>query len=141
MQTELLAKHAIQFVEERPTLHEQLENPLDVLNRLFGELDELRTELVVGQLPTVLDELTDVANYFATLEYVIYKIYGITPEQIVGHSHYKYVIRNGVKYEKSGYQNGTPAYVQQKRDVNRWESAKSRSQGAAVEQIIAGEQY
>jgi hypothetical protein len=141
MQTELLAKHAIQFVEERPTLHEQLENPLDVLNRLLGELHELRDELVIGQLPRVLDELTDVANYFATLEYVICKVYGITADQIVDHSHFKYVVRNGVKYEKDGYQNGIPAHVQQKRDVNGWASAQSRSHGATVEQIIAGEKY
>jgi hypothetical protein len=140
MQTEILAGHAVQFVKERPTLHGQLEDPLDVIDRLMGELQELRVEVVLGIRQRILDELTDTDNYFATLQYVMYSAYFFTDEEIIDHSHFKYKIRNHLKYPPEGYQNGTPAHVQQKRDVNRWAQA-STYDGATPEQILGNEWY
>jgi hypothetical protein len=139
MHLEQLAQHAIDFVTERPSLGQQLEDPLIALEKLIEELHELRPEIIAGNVRNILDELTDAENYFATLQYVLFKVYGFTADQIVQHSHYKYAIRNHLKYPPIGYQNGTPPDVQQKRDCNRWASAASR--GADPEQVLGGEYY
>lgn len=142
MQTELLVQPAINWLTERPTLaREQLEDPIFSLERAKEEIDELITEIITGaSRENIRQELADVFNFLACAEYILFKQHQFTEEEVVAEARGKY-LRNHIKYPAAGYQNGVPPHVQIKRDVNRWQAAQSRTEGAAVEQIIAGEQY
>lgn len=120
MQTERLQEHALKWLKERPTLaKEQLSSPVFVLQRMVGEVSELLEAIEQGDLDSILDEWTDVANFFASAEHIMESM-GITAEMVDRHSHFKYSIRNSAKYRAEGYQNGTPAKEQLNHDANMW---------------------
>lgn len=121
MRTEHLQAYALQWLKDRPRLaEEQLENPVFALKRMVDEVNELLEAIERGDVADILDEWTDVANFFASAEAVIEEQYGITHEQVATHSRYKYLIRNTLKYPAKGYENGTPAKEQLRADTNQW---------------------
>ena len=120
MQTEYLQAYALQWLKERPTLaREQLHSPHFLIQRLIDEANELLEAIDGDNQQDILDEYTDLANFFASLEYVMQGM-GITPEAVSDHSRFKYAVRNTVKYDSKGYQNGTPAKEQLRTDANMW---------------------
>ncbi len=120
MMTENLQQYALDWLQNRPTLaKEQLSSPHFLITRLIDEAKELLEAVDGGNPEDILDEYTDLANFFASLEYVMQGM-GIEAEQVSNHSRFKYEIRNDIKYKKEGYQNGTPAKEQLQRDANDW---------------------
>jgi hypothetical protein len=85
----------------------------------MDEAGELLEAVDSGSSQAILDEWTDLANFFASLEYVMEKL-GVTAEAVRDHSRYKYSIRNEAKYPAKGYQNGAPTKEQLRRDANQW---------------------
>lgn len=142
MHTEELMQTAIQWLQERPTLaREQLGNPLFSLKRAQDEIDELIEAIQQNPDPdNIKQELADVFNFLSCAEWIILQQFGLTSQEVADEAREKYLVRNHVKYPAEGYQNGVPAYVQLKRDANRWAFA-STYEGADPTQIIAGERY
>ncbi len=125
MMTENLQQYALDWLQNRPTLaKEQLSSPHFLITRLIDEAKELLEAVDGGNPEDILDEYTDLANFFASLEYVMQGM-GIEAEQVSNHSRFKYGIRNDIKYKKEGYQNGTPAKEQLNRDANMWYFAQA----------------
>lgn len=121
-----LEENAAKWLEKYPALKaEQLSDPLKTASKLIAEVHELTEALHNGNEYDVLDELTDVMNYAAQLRMVIRNLHGITEEQILDHSNYKYFVRNGSKYDTSGYQEGADTEKQMQADANLWHFFKT----------------
>lgn len=126
MQTEHLVAPAITWLKERPSLaKEQLENPIFSLQRAREEIDELIEAISQGMTrEDIKGELTDVFNFIACAEYILFKQFAFTEAELVDQANFTYGTRNAIKYPAHNYQNGVPPKQSLKADVNRWELAK-----------------
>jgi len=142
MHTERLLTPARDWMRERPTIaHEQLEDPIFSLRRAKDEIDELIEAIEIGaERGDIRGELTDVFNFLACAEYILFKQHSFTEDELVDYSHYVYGCRNSLKYPKENYQNGTPAKTQLREDALRW-ARHSDQHGATTEQKLGNEYY
>lgn len=105
-----------QFLAERPTIQASQLTPIAVALLAWQEFDELHAELSNGADPKeVVSELTDVFNYLAQLMTVL----GVSEDEIVKESTYKYTRRNHVKYSPDD-----DGVVSKQNQVAFWEQNK-----------------
>lgn len=126
MRTEQFFTHSRKWLEDRPSLaKQQLENPLFSLRRAQDEIAELVDALEQGlSRDEIMGELTDVFNFLATAEYILFKQFGFTEDELVDRSRTIYQVSHAIKYDPRDFQNGEPPEVSIKRSVNNWELAK-----------------
>ena len=105
-----------QFLAERPTTESEQITPIAVAMLAWHEFDELAQELVDDYTrEEVVSELTDVFNYLAQLMTVL----GISEDEIVKESTWKYKIRNHVKYPSQD-----DGVVSRQNQIAHWEQNK-----------------
>jgi len=125
------------FLNERPALKET--QPVTVLSSLLlEEVEEFIAELPGGDRGKILDEFTDIVNYVAQIKATLLDKYGITEQELVDRSRYKYEIRNEHKYPAEDYQEGNSSEIRQ-RHVLAW--AFLQAYGNTPEQKLGGEYY
>jgi len=105
-----------EFLEARPTTASEQMTPIAVAMLAWHEFDELAQELVDDYTrEEVVSELTDVFNYLAQLMTVL----GISEDEIVAESTWKYRIRNSVKYSQED-----DGIVSRQNQIAHWEQNK-----------------
>ena len=125
------------FLNERPALKDtHLATVSAVL--LLEEVEEFIAELPGGDREKILDEFTDIVNYVAQIKATLLDKYGITEQELVDISRYKYEIRNEHKCPAEDYQEGNSSEIRQ-RHVLAW--AFLQAYGNTPEQLLGSEYY